>query len=60
MFFANPTNGVALSPVSSAPLITPLRRIVDATVATAIVAPIQGSDRETRRDNLAPPQLASR
>jgi len=60
MFLAAPTSGTAFNPVSSAPLITPLRRIVDATVAAAIAAPTHGSDRETRRDNLAPPQLASR
>lgn len=60
MFLAAPTSGTAFSPVSSAPLITPLRRIVDATVAAATAAPTHGSDRAIRRDNLAPPHLASR
>ena len=60
MFFAAPTNGTEFSPVSRAPLITPLRRIVPATVATAIAAPIQGSERETRRESRAPAQLATR
>ena len=60
MFFAAPTSGMAFSPVSSAPLITPFRRIVAPTVSTAIPAPIQGSDRDTRRDSRAPAQLATR
>jgi hypothetical protein len=59
-FFAAPTNGTEFSPVSSAPLMTPLRRIVDATVTTATAAPIHGSDRDTRRDSRAPAQLAIR
>lgn len=60
MFLAAPTNGIELRPVSSAPLITPLRRIVPATVATAIAAPIQGSDVAIRRESRAPAQLAIR
>jgi len=59
-FFAAPTIGIAFNPVSTAPLITPFRRIVDATVTTAIAAPIHGSDRDTRRESRAPPQLAIR
>ena len=39
---------------------TPLRLIVEATVATAITPPTQGSDRERRRDSRAPPQRATR
>ena len=54
-FFTRPTTGTALSPVSSDPLITPLRRIVAATVATANTVPTIGIDRRSRRDNLAPP-----
>ena len=60
MFLAAPTNGTEFRPVSSAPLITPLRRIVPATVATAIAAPIQGSDLDTRRESRAPAQLVIR
>jgi hypothetical protein len=60
MFLAAPTNGTEFKPVSSAPLITPLRRIVPATVATAIAAPIQGSDFDTRRESRAPAQLPIR
>jgi hypothetical protein len=60
MFFAAPTKGMEFSPVSSAPLITPLRRMVPATVVTAIAAPTHGSDRDNRRDKRAPPQLAIR
>jgi hypothetical protein len=59
-FFAAPTIGIPFSPVSMAPLMTPFRRIVDATVATAMAAPIHGSDRDIRRDSRAPPQLTSR
>ena len=55
MFFAAPTSGTAFNPVSSAPLITPFRRIVDATVATAMAAPIHGSDRETRVSTILRP-----
>jgi hypothetical protein len=44
--------------VSRAPLITPLRRMVDATVTIATAAPIHGNDRDTRRDSRAPPQRA--
>jgi hypothetical protein len=46
--------------VSSAPLITPFFRIVDATVASAIAPPTQGNDRDSRRDSRAPPHLATR
>jgi hypothetical protein len=60
MFLAAPTKGTEFRPVSSAPLITPLRRIVPATVATAIAAPIQGSDLDIRRESRAPAQLAIR
>jgi NADH dehydrogenase len=45
---------------SSAPLMTPFRRIAEATVTTAIAAPIHGSDRDTRLDILAPPHRAMR
>jgi len=34
--------------------------MVDATVARATAAPIQGKDREIRRDSRAPPHLATR
>src|SRR5215210_4641386 len=59
-FFAAPTNGTALRPVSNAPLITPFRRIVEAAVATAIAAPTHGIDRAMRRETRAPPHLAMR
>ena len=36
------------------------QEIVPATVAIAIAAPIQGSERETRRESRAPAQLAIR
>jgi hypothetical protein len=58
-FFSAPTNGIALKPVSSVPLTTPFRRIVDRTVAAAIAVPRTGIDRRNRRDNLAPPHLVS-
>ena len=58
-FFIAPTNGMALRPVSSVPLTTPFRRIVDRTVAAAIAVPRTGIDRRNRRDNLAPPHLVS-
>jgi hypothetical protein len=41
--------------VSSVPLTTPLRRIVDATVATATTVPMIGIDRRSRRESRAPP-----
>lgn len=53
-------NGTAFRIESSAPLITPLRRIADATVTTAIAAPMTGSDRDILRDIRAPPQRATR
>jgi hypothetical protein len=59
-FLAAPTSGTAFKPVSSAPLITPLRRMVDATVTIATAAPIHGSDRDTRLESRAPPQLVIR
>jgi hypothetical protein len=57
---AAPMPGKALRPVSSTPLITPFRRMVATTVAAAIAAPRIGRDRESRRDNRAVPQRASR
>ena len=60
MFFAAPRNGTAFSAESSAPLMTPFRRIVEAIVTTAMAAPTIGSDRDTRRDIRAPPHLATR
>ncbi len=38
---------------------TPFRRIADATVTTAIAAPITGNERESRRDIRAPPHRAT-
>jgi hypothetical protein len=58
-FFAAPRNGVALSPVSSAPRKNPFRFMVAATVATAIAAPMIGTLRDSRRETLAPPQRAT-
>ena len=59
-FFAAPIPGIALSPVSSAPLTTPFLRIVETTVAAAIAAPRIGIERATRLENRAPPHRASR
>jgi hypothetical protein len=56
VFFAAPTNGMAFSPVSMIPLKKPFRFIVATTVATAIAVPMIGTERETRRESLAPPQ----
>jgi len=60
MFLAAPTRGMAFRPVSSVPLITPLRLMVDATVATAMRAPTQGRERDRRRERRAPPQRVTR
>ena len=57
---AAPTNGIALSPVSSVPLMSPLRLTVETTVARAIAPPIQGMDFANRRDSRALPHLATR
>jgi NADH dehydrogenase len=46
--------------VSSAPLITPFRRIAENTVAAPMTAPIHGSDRAIRFDIRAPAHLAIR
>lgn len=48
--------GIAFSPVSKAPPITPLRRIVAMTVAAAITAPMIGMDFDNRRESRALPQ----
>jgi len=58
-FFTAPRNGVAFRPVSSAPRRKPFRRIVVATPASAIAAPIHGSARLTRFDNRRPPHRTS-
>jgi hypothetical protein len=46
--------------VSSAPLITPLRRIADTTVTAPIANPIHGSERAIRLDIRAPAHLMTR
>jgi hypothetical protein len=46
--------------VSSAPLITPLRRIADTIVTAPIAIPIHGSDRAIRFDIRAPAHLMTR
>lgn len=51
---------MAFSPVSNAPLTTPLRRIVAPIVARARRVPTIGSDRRNRADILMPPHRAIR
>ena len=60
VFFAAPTNGIAFNPVSTIPPKNPFRFMVATTVARAIAVPTIGSDRDIRRDILAPPHLTSR
>jgi hypothetical protein len=38
------------------PLKNPFRFIVATTVATAMAVPMMGTERDTRRESLAPPQ----
>jgi hypothetical protein len=59
-FFAAPRNGTAFKPVSSAPRNHPLRRIVAATVASAMTVPIHGTLRAARVESRAPPQRTIR
>lgn len=59
-FFIAPTTGRAFSAVSRPPRSTPFRFMVPTTVTSAIAAPTQGSDRDARRDNRAPPQRTIR
>jgi len=57
-FFAAPRKGTAFSPVSSTPRKNPFRRMVAATVPSAMTVPIQGMLRAARLDSRAPPQRA--
>jgi hypothetical protein len=54
-FFAAPRNGTAFNPVSSPPRMTPLRRIVAATVRSATAAPSHGTLRAARPVSHVPP-----
>lgn len=59
-FLTAPTTGIAFSPVSNEPLMTPLRRMVATTVATAIAVPMIGTDLRSRFESRIPPYRANR